>query len=167
LYCFEWFVTVVQEVEHIWVKNWTLSTWIFAVNRYATMGALSLVLFVAAARKSLRPLLQLEALHELVVAEVFSGLRVFALCNRNVWLFLVVFALNMVPFATNMVMSLSTRGCVILADVIVLVVTWIKTFGTVREASRLKIKVPLSEIMIRDGELVVSCSQRRWTVHLC
>ncbi|KAI0685329.1 hypothetical protein BC835DRAFT_1290468 [Cytidiella melzeri] len=136
LYSFEWLVTLDQEVKYIWTTKWTLSTWIFAVNRYA-----SLVYAVGLVSPTLTPNV------------LFSGLRAFALTSRNVWLFLMVFALNMVPFATNMVISISTRGCVILADVIVLVVTWTKAFGTVREASRLKIKVPLSEILIRDGNV--------------
>lgn len=50
--------------------------------------------------------------------------------------------------------SLGTRLAVVLADVIVLAVTWINAFGTVREARRAKIKVPLSQVLIRDGRLI-------------
>lgn len=34
---------------------------------------------------------------------VFFAVRVYALCERNIWLFAIVFTLNMVPFGTNMV----------------------------------------------------------------
>lgn len=48
--------------------------------------------------------------------------------------------------------SLSTRIALILADIIVLVVTWIRAIGVVREASRIKVRVPLGQVLIRDGE---------------
>lgn len=35
--------------------------------------------------------------------EVFTGIRAYALCNRNIWVLIFVFVLSMVPFATNMV----------------------------------------------------------------
>jgi hypothetical protein len=47
--------------------------------------------------------------------------------------------------------SLCTRITAIFADLIVLGVTWYKAIGTVREAYRVGIKVPISEILLRDG----------------
>jgi hypothetical protein len=40
---------------------------------------------------------------DLCIFAVFFGLRVYALCNRSILLFVAVFVLNMVPFGTNMV----------------------------------------------------------------
>ena len=37
LYCYEWFITLGQELTHIWAQKWTVSTWIFAASRYATL----------------------------------------------------------------------------------------------------------------------------------
>ena len=34
MYCYEYLVTVDQEIEHVWAKKWTISTWIFVANRY-------------------------------------------------------------------------------------------------------------------------------------
>jgi hypothetical protein len=48
--------------------------------------------------------------------------------------------------------SLGTRAAAIIADLIVLVVTWYKTAGIVREAHLLGIRMPIGEIMFRDGE---------------
>ncbi|KAI0701032.1 hypothetical protein BC835DRAFT_1265519, partial [Cytidiella melzeri] len=154
LYCYEWLVTLDQEVKYIWAERWTLSTWIFAVNRYA-----ALIDIIATLLPAPTPIVCLSTILRLV----FSGLRVFALSGRNVWLFLVVFTLSMAPFATNLLTAtvlFGARGSLILADVIVLVVTWIKTIWTVREGSRLKIKVPLSEILIRDGKPLL-CARSR------
>jgi hypothetical protein len=48
--------------------------------------------------------------------------------------------------------SLATRISVVVADIIVLAVTWYKSLGTVRQAYRLGVRVPLWEILLRDGQ---------------
>ncbi len=48
--------------------------------------------------------------------------------------------------------SLGTRLAVITADIIALVVSWRKALRTVREASRLNMRVPLGMVLIRDGK---------------
>lgn len=52
---------------------------------------------------------------------------------------------------TRFSVSLSTRIAVIIADVIVLLVTWYKTGQTYMEARRLKISTPLVALLLRDG----------------
>lgn len=37
LYCFEWLTTLDQEVNQIWARKWTLSTWIFVANRHGSL----------------------------------------------------------------------------------------------------------------------------------
>lgn len=48
-------------------------------------------------------------------------------------------------------MALSTRLAVIVADVIVLAVTWYKTFNTVKRASSIGLSVKISETLLQDG----------------
>lgn len=50
LYCYEWFITFDQEVNHVWTRKWSLSTWIFAVNRYATLFDTLLQVFPSPSR---------------------------------------------------------------------------------------------------------------------
>ena len=57
----------------------------------------------------------------------------------------------------SIIVSLGTQIAVVAADVIVLAVSWRKALGTVREASRLNIKTPLSMVLIRDGERATYC----------
>ncbi len=52
---------------------------------------------------------------------------------------------------TRFSVSLSTRIAVIIADVIVLLVTWYETGQTYMEARRLKISTPLVALLLRDG----------------
>ncbi|KAI0084405.1 hypothetical protein BDY19DRAFT_909879 [Irpex rosettiformis] len=172
-----------QEVRHIWVsRKWTLTTWIFIANRYATL----LNMIVLLLPDPNRILFRVHSFEQHTATaliscfstrQVFTGLRAFALCNRSLPIFLVIFGLSIVPFFSNLVgyvkmtplfleTSPGTLSCIlhlplsapailgsILADLIVLVVTWMKTAGTVRKASYLNIKVPLSELLIRDGTL--------------
>ncbi len=42
----------------------------------------------------------------------------------------------------------------IIGDILVLVVTWMKTAQSYSEARRLKMKAPLSRMLIRDGTVV-------------
>lgn len=51
-----------------------------------------------------------------------------------------------------MAVSLAGRISLIIADAIVLGVTWMKTARTTRQARRMKIRVPLNEVLLRDGE---------------
>ncbi|KAI0769544.1 hypothetical protein BC629DRAFT_790526 [Irpex lacteus] len=53
----------------------------------------------------------------------------------------------------NLLLSLISRISVIAADILVLVVTWMKTARSYSEARRLKIETPLSMMLIRDGTL--------------
>ncbi len=37
MYCYEWLITLDQEVKFFWTGKQTLATWIFAVSRYSTL----------------------------------------------------------------------------------------------------------------------------------
>ncbi|EKM49822.1 uncharacterized protein PHACADRAFT_201525 [Phanerochaete carnosa HHB-10118-sp] len=47
----------------------------------------------------------------------------------------------------------ASRGSLVLSDTIVLVLTWIKTFGEWARARRLKVKVSLTTCLLRDGTI--------------
>ena len=40
LYFYEYVVTLDQEINHVWARKWTISTWIFVVNRYTALVAM-------------------------------------------------------------------------------------------------------------------------------
>lgn len=48
--------------------------------------------------------------------------------------------------------ALCTRSVVIIADIIVILVTWLKTGRAYREARRQKVNAPLSRLLLRDGQ---------------
>lgn len=44
-----------------------------------------------------------------------------------------------------------TRGCVVFADVLVLIVTWVKTFKQWKEARQLNMSLSVTRLLLRDG----------------
>lgn len=52
---------------------------------------------------------------------------------------------------TSNIMTYATRACLILSDVLVLIVTWIKTFGQWRSARQANVRVSLTTCLLRDG----------------
>ena len=52
----------------------------------------------------------------------------------------------------GLIVSTISRAIVTVTDIIALMVALKKAVGTVREASRYRVRVPLSDVLIRDGE---------------
>ncbi|EKM50265.1 uncharacterized protein PHACADRAFT_201108 [Phanerochaete carnosa HHB-10118-sp] len=131
-------------------------------------------------------------LAEFLQSSLFSALRVFIIWDRSYIWSLVVFALSMIPFATNLHNAVeskysfgiepyvgatcieeplfsartdriakpsqyrigySTRSSLILADAIVLVLTWIKTFDSWKNARRADVRASLTTCLLRDGTI--------------
>ncbi|KAJ3549533.1 hypothetical protein NM688_g5166 [Phlebia brevispora] len=139
-----------------------------------------------------------------VVAALFSALRVFALSGGNAYLSGVVLLLGLIPFATNtfvishltysyvddpilgsicanmyimpasvqlsckisipaqemnlmtltlLIVSIVTRASAIIMDMMVLAVTWMKTYNHVKEAWSLGLPVGYSETLLQDGSI--------------
>lgn len=60
----------------------------------------------------------------------------------------------------------TTRSAVIAADVIVLLVTWQKTFGIIRQSKHLKERMPLTEVLLRDGEIISTFHGDLWQLNI-
>lgn len=48
--------------------------------------------------------------------------------------------------------TLASRISLVVSDLMVLGATWVKTIRTVHKARRLNMQVPLSKVLLRDGE---------------
>ncbi|KAI0820161.1 hypothetical protein BC628DRAFT_1398366 [Trametes gibbosa] len=114
---------------------------------------------------------------------MFSAMRVYALAGRSIFLGSLVFLLLCVPIGTNayqmsvsnseflgdpvgcviaiaipteqlyLALLLVTRACAILGDVIVIIVTWYKTYRGWRAAVSAGMKTSLSEMVIRNSSI--------------
>ena len=55
---------------------------------------------------------------------------------------------------TKLTVTYVTRGSMVAADLIVLVLTWIKTFRNWNEARRLNVELSVSTCLLRDGKFL-------------
>ncbi|KAI0809238.1 hypothetical protein BC629DRAFT_1104269 [Irpex lacteus] len=85
LYCYDWLLTLGQEVKYVWQPRRNILWWIFVIVRYATL--LNMVLHLVPT-----PTLHLS-----------MGLRTYALCGRRVWVLLIVSGLAGVPLVTDLI----------------------------------------------------------------
>lgn len=118
-----------------------------------------------------------------VQTAIFSALRICALWNRNYTLFTIVLVLSLAPVLTNAcffalstsdyvpsplnvclqtpyfdervenILLFCTRIPLIVADALVLLLTWVKTYRQYREAKSLKIESPLATCLVQDGTI--------------
>lgn len=49
-------------------------------------------------------------------------------------------------------MSTASKAATIAADAILIVLTWIKTYGIHKVSAQLEIRTPLATLLLRDGE---------------
>lgn len=63
-----------------------------------------------------------------------------------------LFEIYYVVLTRFITVSLARCIAAITADIIALAVAWKKAVGTVRQASRLNIRMPLSKVLIEDGK---------------
>lgn len=186
LVVYEYLLTFQDEVRMIWRRKWTAATVLFMMNRYLLIASIILQALPSTPESWCTVIPRITdgaALLLLIVFALFSALRVYAMWDRNIFLFLLVILPNLVPVGTNFFAAVvfrpvlvgpplgqcmlddpvppktdemlvhATRISVIIADALVLVLTWVKTFHTVREAARLKMKVDVTTMLLRDGTI--------------
>ncbi|EPS97037.1 hypothetical protein FOMPIDRAFT_1129324 [Fomitopsis schrenkii] len=93
---------------------------------------------------------------------VITLLRVYAVSGGGRTVSVLVFALSMVTVAYTIVPSQRNPGITvglatgIIADAIVLIVTWHKTYNMVRLARSANVRAPLAVILLRDGQCPIA-----------
>lgn len=107
-------VTLREEIHFMW--RWKLSpvTVLFNINRYGVLlyGALSIAAGFVHSPKSCEFATRATETMVLLLMLIFgicSALRAYVLWNRNLPLFMVVFALNLVPVAANLYLYSTVR----------------------------------------------------------
>ncbi|TFY59207.1 hypothetical protein EVJ58_g5932 [Rhodofomes roseus] len=175
---FEHIVTLPDEIRFIWRRKLTMSSLIFLLNRYilflyglvnvvgvipwtTNIGSDAFSGFVCASdaeRKTCRcaAIIMLYTVFTLLlyaITPIFSTLRVYAIAGRKWHFALATFLTGMVAVASNLVMTIATRVCSIVSDLLVIVVTWWRTYALKREADRLHMRASLATLLLRDGTI--------------
>ncbi|OCH87934.1 hypothetical protein OBBRIDRAFT_735361 [Obba rivulosa] len=148
--------TLSREVEFMWSQRFSCASLLFHVNRLATLLwgiAVLLQTFLhydgAQVRKTF-----LTCNRNLIpmMTRAFAAMRTYALLGGSWLLPAIVFVLGITPVGTNIILVVvATRICLIASDLILLLVTWMKTYATKRQADQLNIKTPLATMLLRDG----------------
>ncbi|EKM57682.1 uncharacterized protein PHACADRAFT_251462, partial [Phanerochaete carnosa HHB-10118-sp] len=186
LVVYEFLITISNEIDIVWKRPVTVSAVLFGSIRWCMLltATFELAPIIPNNCAPLYILIRVFLLIGYTQTALFSALRVFAISNRSHIWSLVVFALSMVPFMTNLVdaamtkytavtdpifgttcdtnfpfspqadniLTYITRSSLVLADTIVLVLTWIKTFGNWRRARSVNVQVSLTTCLLRDGQ---------------
>ncbi|KAL6299832.1 hypothetical protein BKA93DRAFT_741715, partial [Sparassis latifolia] len=154
---FEHVISLTDEIDYMWKRKTTGVTVLFIFNRLLTLVLAFSVVMGA-------PLWSTNQTSSL--SPMFSALRVYAVGGQAWRPAAVVFILSLVPFATNLVLLiplkqryllylptvyLETQISVIVADMIVLIVTWRKTYSIKRYANSAHMEAPLVTLLVRDG----------------
>ncbi|GJE88910.1 hypothetical protein PsYK624_049980 [Phanerochaete sordida] len=179
LVVYEYIITFGQEVETVWRRKMNVTSLLIVTTRWVLV-LIQITLWLASWPKPdivINDLL--VALGYLQIA-LFSALRAFALSSRSYVIFTVVFMFGLVPVWTDTYdealsaytwlpapfnicsasphfsqakygMVFVTRSFLIASDVIVLVITWLKTYRQWREARRIHLHLSMSSCLLRDG----------------
>ncbi|TFK91078.1 hypothetical protein K466DRAFT_483510 [Polyporus arcularius HHB13444] len=169
LIVYDQLLTFDREVRLVWRRKVTGATVLFLLNRYFLLARF-LVIFGAYGISSQEvsssatdsPVRLYSCVQSVLAGEVlqtapyliwaaFASLRVYALTDHLWWLAAIVFFTSCMPLATNTVMLLLTRSSVIIGDMIVLGVSWQKTYSTWRVAKSAAIKASFAATILRDG----------------
>lgn len=72
---------------------------------------------------------------------------------------------SFITFANNfrLPVSLFTHASAIATDLLVVILTWVKTFDIQRAATSLRMKTPLAAVLLRDGSVYFLCVE----FHMC
>ncbi|KAI0365192.1 hypothetical protein BV20DRAFT_954792 [Pilatotrama ljubarskyi] len=191
---YEWLITLDREVALFWRRKLNGASVLFLTNRYLPMLVQVLNISSDARIRVFSCDAFVKALQAIQLLQyfpwaAFSALRTFALSRANWSIAAVVFLLSMVPIGVNfsqyrwlvvvndrtigcsktstITLEVAKKTCLMTADVIVLLVTWHSTFGTIRLTDvALKGRPTFARMLIRDGTIYFGILLILNTLHL-
>ncbi|KAI0674248.1 hypothetical protein C8Q78DRAFT_966836, partial [Trametes maxima] len=168
----EYVVTFDREVSLVWTRKVNGASMIFLLNRYIMLIQFAVQLplsFTISNEVRIIPLLGFEP-----CSRPFSALRAYAMSNRTWPVAVIVFLLSITPAGYNIVRfsllppcylpspkrdvpdersgTTTTRICLIVADALVICVTWGRTYRFRASAAQANVKTSLLTLLLRDGE---------------
>ncbi|OSD05083.1 hypothetical protein PYCCODRAFT_1363009, partial [Trametes coccinea BRFM310] len=172
LLAYDHLLTLSGEIHFVWNRKFSGATVLFVLNRYVNLFS-KIVLPISTfwwpnQTDKHTSLLQVRLLNcigscrRIEYATVFSALRVYAIWNQDWRPLVVVLLIGISIPVTNMVISFVTHSFAIAVDLLVLALTWIKTYEIKRLSRGLQSNATFSALILRDGELVgMQCPARR------
>ncbi|KZT10687.1 uncharacterized protein LAESUDRAFT_643679, partial [Laetiporus sulphureus 93-53] len=167
---FEYIVTFSEEVYVIWQARLTTVTAIFALNHYLLVVqginfALDAIWWhtpLVSRCDSNSEIFDLKFMKRLIDKLLgFSAFRTYAVSGHQIIPALLVLLLGLAPVGANLVIVFVARICPAASDLIVVLLTWFKTFRLAIEVRKLQLRGSISTVLMRDGEYV----WLSWVIH--
>ncbi|THG94849.1 hypothetical protein EW026_g6701 [Hermanssonia centrifuga] len=148
LVAYEYILTVNQEVAMIWRRRWTLVTWLFIANRYIMIAVIIWDVSPSTAQYA-----YITSVVNFTVDPVFGTVcsTIPNVSVRTTFQCKCSGIINLVSHTKMFEVSLGTHLALIAADVLVLALTWNRTFTHRMAAIRVGVQTPLSAMLLRDG----------------
>ncbi|KAI0730417.1 hypothetical protein C8Q76DRAFT_613684 [Earliella scabrosa] len=144
LYWYDYLITLDQELELFWTGKITGATVLFFVNRYLSLFVTVYLFPWLPFSMNFKTCIGAIAEYlQYVPWAVFSSMRMFALGGQNWILTVVVLLLSIISSVIAVV-----RITLIIADILVLTVTWVATY----KHSRNRHVLSFARTLLRDGE---------------
>ncbi|THH00541.1 hypothetical protein EW026_g2018 [Hermanssonia centrifuga] len=141
LIVYEYVITLRHEVGMMWQMKHTGATWLFILNRYLMLVNITV--------QCLPVYSQRYGSYYYVYITRLPLLHTYRGCGVTLRLVEAITMAQYLVFA----LVLATRFCMIIADIIVLALTWMKTYRNSREFLRMNMGVSLSILLLRDGTI--------------
>ncbi|KAL4254068.1 hypothetical protein ABKN59_002446 [Abortiporus biennis] len=177
---YDYFLTIGDEIAYIWSQKITGASIIFLLNRYLT---LLYVLLLCLSLSGIHTVVETDIVCDvlqygsniigtciIIVHAAFASLRIFAIWGQNLYLAIFVGSLFVVYVVISvakdskgyepvqvgiryMKILLISNGFYMLGLIMVMFLTFLKTYSIKRDASWLNVKVPYSTLLLRDGSI--------------
>ncbi|OCH86466.1 hypothetical protein OBBRIDRAFT_738001, partial [Obba rivulosa] len=153
---YDYAITFDRELECIWGRQLGVPTILFALNRYVTMiyrvfMTLAMVPWTSNANANSVCHCSWRPHHNKNVVAVFTSLRIFAIWEKKIAIFALIFCLGLISPAMEFVIAHLSTVVNMVVDCAILVVTWLKT-GSIRKYSQdIRSQGFLSTVLLRDG----------------
>ncbi|KAI0086788.1 hypothetical protein BDY19DRAFT_328976 [Irpex rosettiformis] len=154
-YLYESWITFSQEIGVIWERKWSTMTWVYVLTRYTSvLTSLNTFIPVWSLELSGQPVHISRPRRDTILVP-----RI-VFCHTSVCSFERQGRLVMDSEACTSITTMSKSllfgvfehsTAVIIADVLILLVTWLKTAKAYYEARQLKIRTPIITLLFRDG----------------
>ncbi|RPD76439.1 hypothetical protein L226DRAFT_569703 [Lentinus tigrinus ALCF2SS1-7] len=173
---YDYLLTFPREVRFVWNRRFSPATALFLVNRY-TIILLYFVDFVTlfpiipatyAPMESVGKFIVVLEIFPYIILAAFSGLRTYALSQRNTFIGLFTSLLSLVPAGINAYflstftfvnleppsnLTIASRTSLIAADICVIAVTWWSTYGIRKLTRDARLETSFGTLLLRDGTI--------------
>ncbi|KAI0752010.1 hypothetical protein C8Q74DRAFT_1308021 [Fomes fomentarius] len=158
LIIYEHILTAEQEYRMIWKRNFSVPCVLFLVNRYTLLlvSILNILSYWIWWQDDISCAILIRMLSILMVLldfvnVIFMMLRMHVINNRNWYWTVSLFVIGCLAIPVNLVPSIVAYARSIVLDIMVIAITWYRTFVIVKSARKANMNTSVASVLLRDG----------------